>query len=146
MKSSTVLKISSILWAIWGAFHLFIGLYLTSLLIEGHPVTAMQNFAAGADPQTLQINYPAAVVAALKQHTYNLGWFGLVVLTGSIFVWRQSRMAIYLCALVGGLGDLGYFSFVDLGGFAAPPGPQMTWISGSAIILSFWYLLSRERS
>ena len=48
---------------------------------------------------------------------------------------------------VGGLADLGYFLFVDLGGFAMfVPGTVMTLISASAIVLSGWVWFSKQRS
>ena len=74
-----------------------------------------------------------------------MGWFGLVTLVGSVFVWRKSVHAIFLCALVGGFGDFGYFLFIDLADLAIPPGPQMTWISAAAILLSFYAYFRSNR-
>ncbi len=51
---------------------------------------------------------------------------------------KKSANAIFLCALVGGLADLGYFIFVDLEGLAPPVGTVMTLFSGGAIIFSFY--------
>ena len=51
---------------------------------------------------------------------------------------EKNAIAIWLAILIGGLGDLGYFMFIDLADLAIPPGPQMTWISGLAIILSLY--------
>ena len=57
---------------------------------------------------------------------------------GGIFIWRGSVTGIFVTALIGGLADLGYFLFLDLGGYVRfLPGTVMTLVSSSAIILSF---------
>jgi hypothetical protein len=35
--------------------------------------------------------------------------------------------------VIGGFTDVGYFTFLDLTGFAEDPGPQMTYIMATAI-------------
>ena len=55
-----------------------------------------------------------------------------------IVIWKHKSWAILLASLVGGLGDLGYFLFIDLANLAIPPGPQMTWISGLAVVLGLY--------
>ena len=83
--------------------------------------------------------YPAAAGAIIKQHGFNLGWIGLTTIVGGVFVWRGSASAIFISALVGGLADLGYFIFIDLGGYNRfMPGTVMTLISAAAIGLSFF--------
>ena len=131
-----MLKISSVLWGIWGLFHLLIGGFLLYLLGTGQIAEALHGIAGTVKLESLNLEYPYAVVATLKQHSFNLGWFGAATLIGCIFVWKKNPYAIFFCAIVGGLGDFGYFIFIDLPGLAIPPGPQMTWISGAAIILS----------
>jgi len=49
-------------------------------------------------------------------------------------------------AFLGGFADLGYFLFVDLAGYADPPGPQMTYICATAIALSLYAALRRPAS
>ena len=45
--------------------------------------------------------------------------------------------------MVGGLADLGYLLFVDLPGYVNFfPGTVMTFVSGSAILLSLWVWFS----
>jgi len=114
-------------------------------LFQGNTAEALHGIAGKVDLTSLQMEYPLVVIATLKQHAFNLGWFGLVAFIGSIFIWRKNQYAIFLCALVGGLGDLGYFVFIDLEGIALPPGPQMTWISAAAIILSFYGYFKSDR-
>ena len=140
-----LLKVSAILWAVWGAFHVFVGVFLWVLLAQGKTAEALHGIAGTVPLEELQMAYPFAAVATLKQHAFNLAWFGLVTLVGSIWVWRLNAYAIFLCALVGGLGDLGYFVFIDLPGLATPPGPQMTWISGAAILLSLYVYFASGR-
>lgn len=137
MKNYNVLlRISSVLWIIWGAFHVFVGVFLLYLLSNGQTAEALNGIAGNVSLESLQMEYPTAVVATIKQHAFNLGWFGLVTLIAGVFIWRKNSNAIWLAALVGGLGDFGYFLFIDLADLAIPPGPQMTWISALAIILS----------
>ena len=63
---------------------------------------------------------------------------GLVTIIGAVFIWRKNMTAIWVTAMIGGLLDLGYFIFIDLGGFNLfVPGTIMTIISTLAIILSF---------
>lgn len=137
-KYSILLKVSSILWIVWGLFHVFVGVFLLYLLINNQTAEALNGIAGTVSLESLQMEYPYAAIATLKQHAFNLGWFGLVTLVAGIFIWKKNPRAIWLAALVGGLGDLGYFIFIDLADLAIPPGPQMTWISGLAIILSFY--------
>ena len=144
-KYSILLKVSSILWIIWGLFHVFVGVFLLYLLINNQTAEALNGIAGQVSLESLQMNYPNAVIATLKQHAFNLGWFGLITFISGIFVWKKNSLAIFLCALIGGLGDLGYFLFIDLEGLATPPGPQMTWISGLAIILSFYVYFNTNK-
>lgn len=137
-KYSMFLKISSVLWIIWGLFHVFVGVFLLYLLSNNQIAEALNGIAGTVSVESLQMDYPNVAIATFKQHAFNLGWFGVVTFIAGIFIWRKSSIAIWLAVLVGGLGDLGYFLFIDLADLAIPPGPQMTWISGLAIILSLY--------
>lgn len=142
---SLILKLSAVLWLIWGLAHIAFGVFGLSGFMSGDVAGTMKAMAGGADPQTLDVDYPPVVVALLNQHSWNLLWFGLFTTVGGVMVWRRSAVAVIMTAIVGGAADIGYFAFVDLGGFAAPPGPQMTWICAAAILLSmFVYLRSRR--
>ena len=47
--------------------------------------------------------------------------------------------AAWVAALTGGMADIGYFVFMDLGGYVNfMPGGLMTYVSASAILLSGW--------
>jgi len=133
--ASTLLKISAILWVIWGLVHAFAGV----MTISGDTATAAAGTADAVDPATLAMDYPDAVDAIINQHGFNLLWAGIVTIIGGIFIWRKSVAAIFVTALVGGLLDLGYFIFIDLGGYNNfVPGTVMTIISATAIALSFY--------
>ena len=81
--------------------------------------------------------------AVINQHGFNLLWIGLATTIGAVFIWRGNMTAIWVAAMVGGLADVGYFLFMDLGGFVHfVPGTVMTLISASAILLSFWVWLA----
>jgi hypothetical protein len=62
------------------------------------------------------------------------------------FIWKVNKNAIFLAAIAGGLADVGYFLFMDLGGYVKfVPGTVMTIISSLAIITSFYaYFKSRK--
>ena len=63
----------------------------------------------------------------------------MVTLISAFYIWKENTNAIFLAAIVGGLADLGYFIFLDLGGFVNfMPGTVMTLVSSAAIILSFY--------
>ena len=137
-----VLKISAILWIVWGLVHAFFGAAIIA-------VDASQGFAyiaAGVAPEALSADYHSAIGAILNQHGWNLLWFGVVTTFGGIMIWRRNMTAIWVSALVGGLADLGYLIFVDFGGFATFfPGTLMTLIAGSAIMLSGWVWLEQRK-
>ncbi|ESA34640.1 hypothetical protein N836_16165 [Leptolyngbya sp. Heron Island J] len=134
-KSSTLLNISAILWVIWGLVHALAGI----LTISGDTAAAAAGIADAVDPALLAMDYPDAVGAIINQHGFNLLWGGIVTIIGGGLIWRKSVAAIFVSALVGGLLDVGYFIFIDLGGYNKfVPGTVMTIISAIAIALSFY--------
>ncbi|AFY58838.1 hypothetical protein Riv7116_6510 [Rivularia sp. PCC 7116] len=130
-----LLKISAILWVIWGLVHALAG----GLTISGDTAVAVAGIADAVDPNLLKMDYPDAVGAIINQHGFNLLWGGVVTIIGGIFIWRKNVAAIFVSALVGGLLDVGYFIFIDLGAYNKfVPGTVMTIISSLAITLSFY--------
>lgn len=128
-----MLKIISVLWVIWGLVHLFAGI----MTISQGTADAVGGIADAVDPTLLAGTYHDAVGAVINQHGFNLGWIGIFTVIGGIYIWRASMTAMVFTAIVGGLTDIGYFIFMDLGGFVnLVPGTVMTLISGAAIILS----------
>jgi len=139
---ASVLKITSILWVVWGIVHAFFGVAVLSFDASD----GFAAIAAGVDADAVGADYHPAVEAILNQHGWNLLWFGLVTTLGGIMIWKGSRTAIWVCAMVAGLADLGYLIFVDFGGYGTfVPGTLMTIIAGSAILLGGWILLSERR-
>jgi hypothetical protein len=131
--NKTLLRISAALWVVWGLVHTLAGV----MTIAGATAPAASAIADAVDPALFDLDYPDAMGAILNQHGFNLLWFGLVTLICAVYIWRGNRPAILLAALVGGLADLGYFLFLDLGGYVNfVPGTVMTLVSSSAIILS----------
>lgn len=131
------------MWVIWGVVHAFAGV----MTILGDTGTAAAAIADGVDPAVLAIHYPDAIGALLNQHGFNLLWGGLVTVIGGVFIWRLNSAAIFVSALVGGFLDIGYFVFIDLGGYNNfVPGTIMTLISATAIILSFYAYFSAKRA
>lgn len=137
--SSLFLKISSVLWIVWGLVHIFAGAITMYFITGGDISSAVSGIADGVDPASLQMDYPAAAGAIIGQHGFNLFWIGIVTFVCAFFIWKQHTNAIFLAAITGGLADLGYFLFMDLGGHVNfVPGTVMTLVSGSAILLSFY--------
>lgn len=140
---SICLKIAAVLWVVWGLVHLFAGV----MVVSGEATAGFQAIADAVSPELLAMEYHAAVGGILNQHGWNLGWFGIVTTIGAVFIWRANMTAIWVTALIGGLADIGYFLFVDLGGFVNfVPGTVMTLISTAAIVLSGWVWISRRKA
>ncbi|MEM8729726.1 MAG: hypothetical protein AAGF79_07375 [Pseudomonadota bacterium] len=141
--NATLLKISAVLWVIWGIVHTFAGIIVLSNDASG----GFQAIADAVDPTTLQYDYAGAVGGILNQHGWNLAWFGVATVIGAVFIWRGNHTAIWVTAMVGGMADLGYLLFVDVPGYVNfVPGTVMTIVSGSAILLSFWVWRSEAQS
>jgi len=132
-KSSIVLKISAVLWVIWGLVHVLAG----GMTMAQETVGAVSAIADAVNPTLLEADYHDAVGAVINQHGFNLLWIGAFTVIGAIYIWRGSVTAMFFTGVVGGLADVGYFLFMDLGGFVNfVPGTIMTLISSLAIILS----------
>ncbi|MEO0605300.1 MAG: hypothetical protein AAF211_27975, partial [Myxococcota bacterium] len=112
--TTVAFRVSAVLWFIWGAVHILAGVLTLS---AADTAAAVGGIADAVDPATLAMDYPAAAGAIIDQHGWNLAWIGLTTLICAPFVWQGNRNAIFLAALVGGLADIGYFLFLDLGGF-----------------------------
>ncbi len=137
------LKVAAALWLVWGLVHLGAG----TLSLSGTTQELVQNIADAVPAESLAVDYPAAAGAILDQHAWNLAWFGAVAMIGAVFIWRENRTAIWVTALVGGLADVGYFLFLDLGGHVNfVPGTVMTIFSATAIVLSGWVWLATRGS
>ncbi|MEL7005453.1 MAG: hypothetical protein AAFN93_22385 [Bacteroidota bacterium] len=146
MKNLTILfKTSSVLWVIWGLVHILAGVMTMKGILTNDITSSVAGIADAIDPETLQMDYPQAAGAVIGQHGFNLFWIGVVTTISAIYVWKGNKNAIFLAAITGGFADLGYFLFMDLGGYVKfVPGTVMTIVSSLAIILSF-YALSKSR-
>ena len=139
---SLILKIAAVLWLIWGLVHMFAGVIVISSDTSG----AVSAIADAVDPALIAADYHPAVGAVINQHGYNLLWIGAFTVIGGIFIWKQSVTAIFMTAIVGWVTDVGYFIFMDLGGFVNfVPGTVMTIVSTAAVVLSLWAYLSGLR-
>lgn len=147
MKTSILLKTSSVLWIIWGVVHIFAGIMTMKGILTNDIIASVSGIADAVNPESLKLDYPKAAGAIIGQHGFNLFWIGIVTFISAFFVWKGNRNAIFLAALTGGLADLGYFLFMDLGGFVHfVPGTVMTIVSSLAIILSFYvYFKTRNK-
>jgi hypothetical protein len=147
MKTSVLLKASSILWIIWGIVHIFAGIMTMKGILTNDISSSVAGIADAIEPSLVQMDYSEASGAIIGQHGFNLFWIGIVTFISAFFVWKGNRNAIFLAAITGGLADLGYFLFMDLGGFVNfVPGTVMTIVSSLAIILSFYaYFKTRNK-
>ncbi|MEM9433186.1 MAG: hypothetical protein AAGA12_04635 [Pseudomonadota bacterium] len=131
---SLLLKIAAVLWIIWGLVHMLAGVIIISSDASG----AVAAVADAVDPNLIAGEFHPAVGAVLNQHGFNLLWIGAFTVVGAIFIWRESITFIFMTAIVGWVTDVGYFIFMDLGGFVNfVPGTVMTIISTAAVVLSF---------
>jgi hypothetical protein len=134
-----LLKISAVLWIIWGLVHVLAGVMTMKGILTNDIASSIAGIADAVDPESLQINYPKAAGAVIGQHGFNLLWIGLATFISAFFIWKGNKNAIFLAAICGGLADLGYFLFMDLGGYVNfMPGTVMTIVSSFAIITSFY--------
>ncbi len=137
MSSSTtrvLLKVAAALWVVWGFVHVAGG--VRTMASETGPAIAA--IADAVDPATLDIPYPDAVGGIINQRGFNLFWIGLATIGGAVLIWRANAAAIFITALIGWSADIGYFLFMDLGGFVNFfPGTVMTIVSTLAVGLSF---------
>ena len=132
-------RVSSVLWIIWGLVHVLAGVMTMKGPLSGDIPSSIAGIADGVAPESLQMTYPNALGAIVAQHGFNLFWIGVVTFLCAYWVWKGNKNAIFLAALIGGLADLGYFLFLDLGGYVNfVPGSIMTIISALAIIISFY--------
>ncbi|MFK8023263.1 MAG: hypothetical protein AB8G26_04790 [Ilumatobacter sp.] len=133
-RASWLLRTSAVLWVIWGLVHMLAGV----LTMSRDTSDAVAGIADDVEAASLEMDYPDAVGAVINQHGFNLAWIGLVTLICAAFIWRRAVAAVFVAALVGGLADVGYFLFLDLGGHVKfVPGTLMTIFSATAIITSF---------
>ena len=131
--STLLLRIVTVLWVIWGLVHMLAGV----LTIAQVAPASIAGVADAVDPAVFHETYHAAADALINQHGFNLLWIGLFTVLGGVFIWRGSATWLFFTAIVGGVTDVGYFVFMDLGGYVNFfPGTVMTIISGSAIVLS----------
>ena len=139
---SNAFKAVAVLWVVWGVVHMFFG--VATMAVDTSEGFA--NIAAGVESDALEADYHPAVGAILNQHGWNLLWFGIVTTIGGFMVWRASMTAVWVSAMVGGLADVGYLTFVDFGGHGTfAPGTLMTLIAGAACPLSVW-IWNEQRS
>ena len=132
-------KIRSILWIVWGLVHILAGVMTVKGVLTNDISASIAGIADAMNAENLKMDYPDAAGAVIGQHGFNLFWIGLVTFISAFFIWKGNKFAIFLAAICGGLADLGYFLFLDLGGFVNfVPGSVMTLVSGSAILLSFY--------
>jgi hypothetical protein len=138
-------KISAVLWIVWGLVHILAGVMTVKGVLTNDANSAIIGIADAVNPESLTLDYPEAAAAIVGQHGFNLLWIGLVTFISAFFIWKGNKNAIFLAAICGGLADLGYFIFLDLGGFVNfVPGTIMTLISLLAILTSFYaYFKSR---
>lgn len=144
-KLNFIFKTIAVLWIIWGLVHILAGVMTMKGVLTNDISASITGIADAVSPESLTMDYPEAVGAIIGQHGFNLLWIGLLAFVSAFFIWKGNQYAIFLAAIGGGLADLGYFLFLDLGGFVHfVPGTIMTLISSAAILLSLygWWMIS----
>ncbi len=132
-SNALLFKIISVLWVIWGLVHALAGV----LTITQVAPDSIAGISDAVDPAVFHETYHAATDALINQHGFNLLWIGIFTTIGGVLIWRKNLTWMFFTAVVGGVTDVGYFVFMDLGGFVNfMPGTVMTLVSGSAVVLS----------
>ena len=144
---NTLYKTSAVLWIIWGLVHIMAGVFTVNFIVSGDISGSISGIADAVDPSIIQMVYPDAAGAIIGQHGFNLLWIGIATFVSAFFIWKGNKNAIFLAAITGGLADLGYFIFLDLGRFVKfVPGSIMTIVSSLAIVLSFYAYFKTKKS
>ena len=73
-----LLRISAVLWAVWGLVHVFAGVVTLQNIFAGDTAKAIQGITSKVPIEELVRAYHPAESALLSQHALNLAWFGLV--------------------------------------------------------------------
>lgn len=143
---SILLKTSSVLWVLWGLVHILAGVMTMKGVLTNDISSSITGIADVVETNSLQMDYPKAAGVIIGQHGFNLFWIGIVTFISAFFIWNGNKNAIFLAAITGGLADLGYFLFLDLGGYVKfLPGTIMTIVSSLAIITSLYYLFRNRK-
>lgn len=141
-----LLKISAVLWIVWGLVHILAGVMTMKGILTDDVSASVAGIADAVAPSTVQMDYPKAAGAIIGQHGFNLFWIGIVTFICAFYIWKGNKNAIFLAAITGGLADLGYFLFMDLGGFVKfIPGTVMTIVSSLAILTSFYFYFKNRK-
>ncbi|MEL6946366.1 MAG: hypothetical protein AAFO73_01855 [Pseudomonadota bacterium] len=137
-----LLKVAGVLWVIWGLVHAFAGV----MTIAQDAPNAVAAIADAVNPALVAGPYHEAANALLNQHGFNLLWVGIATTIGGVLVWQANMTWIWVTAMLGGLFDVGYFVYMDLGGYTNFfPGTVMTVISAAAVLLSgFVFMKNRQ--
>lgn len=142
--TTVVLRVISVLWLVWGFVHVFAG----AVTIARKAPESVSGVADAVALTEFTNSFHPATDALINQHGFNLLWIGLVTMICAVMIWRNTAHLLYtllMAAIVGGLADVGYFVFMDLGGFVNfVPGTVMTLVSGAAILLTVWVWWTRE--
>ncbi len=88
MKTSILLKASSILWIIWGIIHIFAGIMTMKGILTNDISSSVAGIADAVEPSLVQMEYSEASGAIIGQHGFNLFWIGIVTFISSFFVWK----------------------------------------------------------
>ena len=96
-KLSTLLKVSAVLWIIWGLVHIFAGIMTVKGVLTDDISASVSGIADKVDPTTLQMDYPKAAGAIIGQHGFNLLWIGLVTFLAAFYIWKGNNACYLYC-------------------------------------------------
>lgn len=139
MNPRIAYRVAAVSWALWGLLHLVAGVSVVrtfSSEVAGVPESVMLSMMGD--------ELPFHVRRTLAEHSFNNTWFGLVVVVGSVQVWKGSRLGVVLCTIVGGLAHLGFTIFLVVPGYSNAVGVAMTFIAAFAVIVGVTAQLSSK--
>ncbi|MEO1641357.1 MAG: hypothetical protein AAFU41_19150 [Pseudomonadota bacterium] len=79
---TNLLRVSAVLWVIWGLVHFLAGVIVLSSDTSG----GFAAIADAVDPALLLMDYHPAAGGILGQHAWNLCWFGIATVIGGILI------------------------------------------------------------
>ena len=115
MKTKSILlKISTVLWIVWGLVHILAGVLTVNRIVAKDITAAVAGIADKVPLEEVQADYPAASGAIIGQHGFNLLWIGLVTFLCAFGVWKgkvKFHPSRCPCRRIGGCRILSFYGF-----------------------------------
>ena len=91
-RATMALRIATVLWLIWGVFHVVAGVGIVAFLYSEHPTGELEAIPGALDVEFFGLDSTFASIATMQQHGYNLAWIGVIVTIAAVGVWRANAL------------------------------------------------------